>query len=228
MGHVHFGSDSDEELPDSQPEPSPAVAAAPAPAAAAHAPHHPFPRGALQCAAALRMDFDSKDTCYVFELAHSPALGLVAATLSNRRIKLFALRWGRGRSGGSGGAGRLAELACAACGDILGAERGTPDSLPAPTSAHQPSLPLPPPWALLPPQPHGPAVHGRADGARRGPALPDHRGSLPLPRRPPPPPPLLCHRRHRARLGRTQRAAGRGVRAEGGAGGDVLVRGFQS
>ena len=42
----------------------------------------------FQCLASVRTDFD-KDQCYVFELAHCPATGLVAAALSNRRIKLF-------------------------------------------------------------------------------------------------------------------------------------------
>ena len=46
------------------------------------------PQPGFQCLASVRTDFD-KDQCYVFELAHCPATGLVAAALSNRRIKLF-------------------------------------------------------------------------------------------------------------------------------------------
>ena len=51
----------------------------------------------FHCVASFRTDFDQQDQCYVFELVHSEQLGLVAARLSNRRIKLFSLRWGSTR-----------------------------------------------------------------------------------------------------------------------------------
>lgn len=46
----------------------------------------------FQIVSSARVDFDQKDQCYVFELAHSPGAGIVAAALSNRRIKLFNFR----------------------------------------------------------------------------------------------------------------------------------------
>ena len=74
--HIHFGSD----------EEGPRLAAAPAPAAQ----HAGFSAGpGFQCISSVRTDFDQKDQCYVFELAHSSGAGIVAAALSNRRIKLF-------------------------------------------------------------------------------------------------------------------------------------------
>ena len=76
--HLRFG-DSDEE------------GAAPPPAAVPVAAHAGLASG-FECVASVRTDFDQKDQCYVFELAHSPGASLVAAALSNRRIKLFNFR----------------------------------------------------------------------------------------------------------------------------------------
>ena len=77
--HLHFGSDDE--------GPAPAAPAAPAPQ------HAAFSAGpGFQCITSVRTDFDQKDQCYVFELAHSPGAGIVAAALSNRRIKLFNFR----------------------------------------------------------------------------------------------------------------------------------------
>ncbi|KAL4444367.1 hypothetical protein ABPG75_012104 [Micractinium tetrahymenae] len=76
--HIRFADDDDE---------------APGPSAAA--PQHAAPHASFAgsqnfcCASTVRVDFDQKDQCYVFELAHSPGADLVAAALSNRRIKLF-------------------------------------------------------------------------------------------------------------------------------------------
>lgn len=80
--HKRFDSD-EEELPG----PSGAGAAV---RTAPCGPHASFPTAQnFQCVSSVRVDFDQKDQCYVFELAHSPGAGLVAAALSNRRIKLF-------------------------------------------------------------------------------------------------------------------------------------------
>lgn len=49
----------------------------------------------FQCVSSVRVDFN-KDATYVFQLAHSPGTGLVAAALSNKRIKLFNFRCGAG------------------------------------------------------------------------------------------------------------------------------------
>lgn len=73
--HVRFDSD-DEEAQAAVPQ----HAAAPAGFSGAQGFH---------LLSSVRVDFDLKDQCYVFELAHSPGAGLVAAALSNRRIKLF-------------------------------------------------------------------------------------------------------------------------------------------
>lgn len=54
---------------------------------------------AWHCAASIRVDFDQQDRCYVLELISQPSEGLVAARLSNRRIKLFSLGWVGGRVG---------------------------------------------------------------------------------------------------------------------------------
>ena len=42
----------------------------------------------------VRTDFDSKDECYVFDLVQSPTADRIAASLSNKRIKLYAVRGG--------------------------------------------------------------------------------------------------------------------------------------
>lgn len=49
---------------------------------------------AFQCVSAIRTDFDQQDQCYVLDLVHSPAAGVVAASLSNRRAKLYRFRCG--------------------------------------------------------------------------------------------------------------------------------------
>lgn len=76
--HIRFGESDDEEAPPAR-----------APVAHAAAPQATFGAQAFQCVSAVRVDFDQKDQCYVFELTHSPGAGIVAAALSNRRIKLF-------------------------------------------------------------------------------------------------------------------------------------------
>ena len=47
---------------------------------------------AWHCAGSTRVDFDQQDRCYVLDLVSQPSQGLVAARLSNKRIKLFSLR----------------------------------------------------------------------------------------------------------------------------------------
>lgn len=73
--HVRFDSDDEEAAPAVQQH-----AAPPASSSGSQSWHF---------VSSARVDFDQKDQCYVFELAHSPGAGLVAAALSNRRIKLF-------------------------------------------------------------------------------------------------------------------------------------------
>lgn len=86
--HLHFGSDDEE-----------AGRGAPA-ALPASAPSHVGLTGSgFQSVANVRVDFD-RDQTYVFELAHS-STGIVAAALSNKRIKLFQFRWGDGRGRGT-------------------------------------------------------------------------------------------------------------------------------
>lgn len=51
---------------------------------------HPSVAAGFQCVSSVRVDFQS-DATYVFELAHN-GQGLVAAALSNTRIKLFNFR----------------------------------------------------------------------------------------------------------------------------------------
>jgi len=46
----------------------------------------------LELVSSISTDFDSKDQCYVLQVVHIPAAALVAATLSNRRVKLFSLK----------------------------------------------------------------------------------------------------------------------------------------
>ena len=109
--HLRFG-DSDDEGPG----PSGAAPAAPgaAPFAGSGAP--PALGGAFQCVSSVRTDFEAQDTCYVFELAHSPGGSLVAAALSNKRIKLFNFRWGEG--GPRWGEGTCAAGCRAAAGEV--------------------------------------------------------------------------------------------------------------
>lgn len=85
--HLRFG-DSDDEGPGpsgAAPAAAPAAAGFVPPAASAAAAQ----QGPFHCVSTVRTDFDAKDTCYVFELAHSPGSSLVAAALSNKLIKLF-------------------------------------------------------------------------------------------------------------------------------------------
>jgi hypothetical protein len=79
--HIRFGDGDDEQ--------------APVPAAAPQhvAPHAAFAGPGFQCVSSVRVDFDNKDQCYVFQLTHN-GQGLVAASLSNKRIKLFRFRCG--------------------------------------------------------------------------------------------------------------------------------------
>lgn len=113
--HLRFGDSDDDGPGPSGAAPAAVPAAAgivpPAPAAAAT-------QGPFHCVSTVRTDFDAKDTCYVFELAHSPGSSLVAAALSNKLIKLFNFRWA------AGGQRRLPVLCCAAwllavCGRAL-------------------------------------------------------------------------------------------------------------
>jgi hypothetical protein len=46
---------------------------------------------ALTCSTKVRTDFDLHDKCYVTHLAHSQHLCLVAAALTNARLKLYKL-----------------------------------------------------------------------------------------------------------------------------------------
>lgn len=78
--HLHFDSDDEGGL-----------AGPLAPAAGHAAPHAAFSASpGFQCVSSVRVDYD-KDQCYVFQMVHSPGTGIVAAALSNKRIKLFNL-----------------------------------------------------------------------------------------------------------------------------------------
>lgn len=79
--HIRFLDDDDGQGPG----PSPAAAV---PHPAAHAAFAGTP--GFQCVSSIRVDFN-KDATYVFDLCHNGA-GLVAASLSNTRIKLFNFR----------------------------------------------------------------------------------------------------------------------------------------
>lgn len=46
----------------------------------------------LNIVSSITTDYDTNDKCYVLQLVHIPTSALVAATLSNRRIKLFSIR----------------------------------------------------------------------------------------------------------------------------------------
>ena len=46
----------------------------------------------FSCVASVRTDFNRGDQCYVLHLAQAPGQPLVAASLSNGRIKLFSVR----------------------------------------------------------------------------------------------------------------------------------------
>jgi WD repeat-containing protein 89 len=49
------------------------------------------PHTALSLLTTVNADYDTHDQCYVLQLAHIPAPGLVAAALSNRRLMLYSL-----------------------------------------------------------------------------------------------------------------------------------------
>ena len=81
--HIRFVGSDDEDQPMHGDLAAPSAAV---PAAAVG------PTVSMNCIATINTDYDTKDQCYVLQLVHIPAAALVAATLSNRRVKLFALR----------------------------------------------------------------------------------------------------------------------------------------
>lgn len=68
------------------------------PSAAAERPAVSGPCAALTAVSVVRTDFDSGDQCYVFEVAATPDLISVAASLSNNKIKLYSTREASGLS----------------------------------------------------------------------------------------------------------------------------------
>jgi hypothetical protein len=109
--HTRFLDDDDamQAEPSAPPPPPPAApAGAPPPPPGAAA---PAAATALRALSSVRADHGAADPCYVFQLAHSPATGLVAATLSSRRVKLYALADGALRFAAelAGHAGRVTD-----------------------------------------------------------------------------------------------------------------------
>ncbi|GAB4815922.1 hypothetical protein N2152v2_002968 [Parachlorella kessleri] len=82
--HQHLRFDEDfEDLPNT-------LTSETLPAAAMVTPPQYLPAGhSFQCVASLRTDLDKNDQCYVLDLVHCPATGMVAAPLSNRLVKLY-------------------------------------------------------------------------------------------------------------------------------------------
>lgn len=146
--HLRFNDSDDEGAGPSGAAPAAAPAAdgfAP-PAAAAAAGH----QGPFHCVSTVRTDFDAKDTCYVFELAHSPGSSLVAAALSNKRIKLFNFGCG------AGARALLACLQCSCCCPV-----GLPQHMWRPLLGARPAV-IPSCWSHSADAPHSCPAAARA------------------------------------------------------------------
>lgn len=96
--HIHFNSDDEQE----ERRRTHGLASTSAAAAAYVQPHQARQQlsAGFQCVSSVRTDFDQQDQCYVLDLVHSPAAGVVAASLSNRRVKLYKFRWVQPGAGG--------------------------------------------------------------------------------------------------------------------------------